>query len=113
MSGCVNPAPSREGRQSSVRRQFAYITADVDRVTRVQARHPRHHAATDRRIRRWIRAFAGRVWKFLAMSVNRYVPVAQQGIQRSDVIEVSVRQNDRVGWRVAEMTARPALDPSG
>src|SRR3954452_14616426 len=61
----VYPTPPGKGWHSSVSRQLAHVPADIDRMSRVQARHSRHHAATHRRIGRRIRALAGRVWKFI------------------------------------------------
>src|SRR3954468_21648540 len=71
----VYPTPPRKGRHSSVGRQLANVPADVDRMSGIQARHSRHHAATDRGIGRRIRSLARRVWKFITVRVNRYIPL--------------------------------------
>src|SRR3954451_13250806 len=109
----VYPTPPRKGWHSSVSRQLANVPADIDRMSRVQARHSRHHAATHRGIGRRIRSLARRVWKFITVRVNRYIPLPQQGVERAHVIEVGVGQEDGVRLRVAEVFTRPSLNAAG
>src|SRR4051794_28430777 len=96
MSGSVHPAPAGKGRNGSVYRKFANACSEVDWSSRIQRCHARHDAAADRWVRTGIRALACYVRKFLAMRVHRHPPGFKQVIDCADVIEMCVREDDRL-----------------
>ena len=69
--------------------------------------------AADRRVRRWIRSLTSHIREFVLMRIHRNAPRLEQMIDRADVIEMGVRQHDRLRRCLAEVLRRPATDPPG
>ena len=96
MPGRVDPAPAGHVRHAPVVRQGSDAGAEIARAIGVGDRHERHHPLADRRIRRRIIGLAGQMGQLQPVGVDRHVPVLEQFWKGADMIEVAVRQDDRL-----------------
>src|SRR4051812_43133552 len=106
----MQPAPTGHSGHGAVAWQLAQRLREVEWLVREQRRRTRHQPTADRWIRRGIAARPVEVRHLVRMRVHGDAPRLEKILQRADVIEVTVRENDRFGWRVTKPVTGGAAD---
>src|SRR5687768_6959237 len=94
MTGRVDPSPARHPGNVMIRRQRDEALPEIDAFVRSRRPVPAEDAATHRGIGWWIVGGPCQERELGRVGVYGDVPDRQQRLQRPDMVEVTVRQDD-------------------
>src|SRR3954447_26842793 len=110
----MDPTPPRHVRNLPISPQRLEVIFYVIRFPPIKTSDGRHHSAADGWIRWRIRLASIQVRQLKPMGIDRCVPFINQMLQRTGMIEMRVRHNNRGGpGTFAEALFRRPSDHSG